>query len=223
MIGKQRISYQGTQKTAASSDALWSPRNFLAIVRQVKHRYLLLYEQIRSTLRKDFFYVRPTNQNELIGKINHSNDLKKVKRRSVSVDKVTYVYVYIYMCNILMKQWWLIVQLKTALTCDTTGFKCFCFQVKNLKRDKDLKLVVSHLSTDFTYTLNHYCLFIQRQYTDILTLFHVYITYIFICITCICIYIYIYIIYIYIYIYIYFIYIYNICICLYDILYLHDL
>ena len=38
----------------------------------------------------------PTYQNDLIGKINHSNDLKKVKRRSISVDKVTYVYAYIY-------------------------------------------------------------------------------------------------------------------------------
>ena len=37
-------------------------------------------------------------------------------------------------CNILMKQWWLIVQLKTALTCDMTGLTCFCFKVKNLKR-----------------------------------------------------------------------------------------
>ena len=48
--------------------------------------------------------MSPANQNELIGKINHSNDLKKVKSRSISVNKVTYVYVYIYMCNILMKQ-----------------------------------------------------------------------------------------------------------------------
>ena len=50
--------------------------------------------------------MSPPNQNELIGKIKHSNDLKKVKRRSISVGKVTYVYVYIYiyMCNILMKQ-----------------------------------------------------------------------------------------------------------------------
>ena len=40
--------------------------------------------------------MSPTDQSELIGKINHSNDLKKVKRRSIFVDKVTYVYVYIY-------------------------------------------------------------------------------------------------------------------------------
>ena len=72
LIVKQGISYQGTQKTAANSD-------------------LLLSEHIRSTLRKDFFYMNQTNQNELIGKINHSNDLKKVKGRSISVDKITYV------------------------------------------------------------------------------------------------------------------------------------
>ena len=104
LIGKQRISYQGTQKAAANSNALLNPGNFLGIVWQVKHRYRLLYEHIRSTLRNGFFCMCPTNQNELIGKINHSNYLKKLKRRSTSVDKVTYVYVYIYMCNILMKQ-----------------------------------------------------------------------------------------------------------------------
>ena len=74
LIGKQRISYQGTQNTAANSDALRNPGIFLGIVRQVQHRYLLLYEHICSTLRKDFFYMSPANQNELIGKINHSND-----------------------------------------------------------------------------------------------------------------------------------------------------
>ena len=37
--------------------------------------------------------MSPANQNELIGKINHSNYLKKVKRRSISVDKVAYVYI----------------------------------------------------------------------------------------------------------------------------------
>ena len=75
MIVKQGISYQGTQKTAANSD-------------------LLLSEHIRSTLRKDFFYMNQTNQNELIEK--KVKNLKKVKGRSISVDKITYVYVYIY-------------------------------------------------------------------------------------------------------------------------------
>ena len=115
LIGKQRISYQGTQKTSANSDALRNSGNFLAIVRQVKHRYLLLYEHIHSTLRKDFFYMSPTNQNELIGKINHLNDLKKVKRRSISVDKVTY------------------------------RLHVFLFSSEKLENDKHLKLVVSHL------------------------------------------------------------------------------
>ena len=75
MIVKQGISYQGTQKTAANSD-------------------LLLSEHIRSTLRKDFFYMNQTNQNELIEK--KVKNLKKVKGRSISLDKITYVYVYIY-------------------------------------------------------------------------------------------------------------------------------
>ena len=53
LIGKQGISYQRTQETAANIETLKNPRNFLAIVLQVKHRYLLLYEHNRSTLRKD--------------------------------------------------------------------------------------------------------------------------------------------------------------------------
>ena len=61
-IRKQGISYQETQKAAANSDTLWNPRNFLAIVRQVKHLCLLLYEHIRSTLQNDFFYMSPTSQ-----------------------------------------------------------------------------------------------------------------------------------------------------------------
>ena len=50
--------------------------------------------------------MSPANQNELIGKINHSNDLKKVKCRSVSVDKVSYVYVYmcIYICVLYINE-----------------------------------------------------------------------------------------------------------------------
>ena len=51
LIGKQGISYQGTQKTAAAN-TLWIPEYFLAIVRQVKHRYLSLYDHIHSALRK---------------------------------------------------------------------------------------------------------------------------------------------------------------------------
>ena len=56
----------------------------------------------------------------------------------------------------------------------------FLFSSEKLQREKHLKLVVPNLSNDFTYTLNHYCLFIQRQYAHTLTLFHVFITYIFI-------------------------------------------
>ena len=72
----------------------------------------------------------------------------------------------------------------------------FLFSSEKLEKDKNLKLFVLHLSTDFAYTLNHFCLFIQRQYTNALTFFHVYIyiyiyiTYPFICITYECIYIY---------------------------------
>ena len=67
LIWKQGISCQGVQKTAANSDTLWNPRNFLAIVRQVKHRHFLFYEHIRSTLQKDLFYMSQPSQNELIG------------------------------------------------------------------------------------------------------------------------------------------------------------
>ena len=136
LIGKQGISYQETQKTAANIDTLWNPENFLAIVWQLKHRYLLLYEHINSGLGKDLFCMSPIlGQNELIGiaaKYTIQICLKKVKCHFISLDEVTnaYVYVYIcicvYMCNIL-KQWWLIVQLKTVPRCDTTSFTCFCF------------------------------------------------------------------------------------------------
>ena len=61
LIGKQRISYKGTQETAANSDTS------LAIVWQVTHCYLLLYEHTDSPLRKDDSYISPTNQNELTG------------------------------------------------------------------------------------------------------------------------------------------------------------
>ena len=71
----------------------------------------------------------------------------------------------------------------------------FLFSSEKLEKDKHLKHFVLHLSTDFAYTLNHYCLFIQRQYTNALTFFHVYIyiTYTFICITYECMYIWTYI------------------------------
>ena len=65
----------------------------------------------------------------------------------------------------------------------------FQFSSEKLEKDKHLKLVASHLSTDFIYTLKHYCFFIQRQYTNTLTLFHAYTIYIYM--------------YIYIYLYIY--------------------
>ena len=44
LSGKQRISYRGTQQTAANIDTLRIPRNFLAIVPEVTHCYLLLYK-----------------------------------------------------------------------------------------------------------------------------------------------------------------------------------
>ena len=66
----------------------------------------------------------------------------------------------------------------------------FLFSSEKLEKGKHLKLAPSHLSTDFTYTLNHYCLFIQRQYTNTLTFFHVLHIYLFV------LYIYIYIIHI---------------------------
>ena len=76
----------------------------------------------------------------------------------------------------------------------------FLFSSEKHEKHKHLKLVVSHQSTFFTYTLNHCCLFIQRQYTSTLTLFHIYIyIYVYIYIS----YIYTYILHMYVYIYIY--------------------
>ena len=101
LTGKQGISYQGAQKTAANSDNLWNTGKFLAIVRQDKHCYLLLYKCIRSTLLKDFFEISTPSQNELTGivtKYTLQIWLKKIKCRSISVDEVTNVYVYVYIC-----------------------------------------------------------------------------------------------------------------------------
>ena len=108
------------------------------------------------------------------------------------------IYVFVGMWNILMKQWWLIVQLNTVLRCETTGITNFCFQVENLK------------STNTTYTLNPYSLFFIHtkaicKYT-LLCFIYIYIY--------ICIYIYIYI-YMYICVYIY------VCVCVYICMYIY--
>ena len=85
----------------------------------------------------------------------------------------TYIYIYIHLTDV-----------KTAdqHLCVTRRWHVFLFSSEKLEKNKHFKLIVSHLGTDFTYTLNHYCLFIKRQYTNILTLFYVYFTNIFICI-----------------------------------------
>ena len=66
LIGNQGIFSRGTQKTAVNSDILWNPGSFLAIVWQVTHCYLLLYEHIYLPLLKDVSYMSPASQNELI-------------------------------------------------------------------------------------------------------------------------------------------------------------
>ena len=48
--------------------------------------------------------------------------------------------------------------------------RVFLFSNEKLEKDKHLKLVVSHLNTDFTYTLNHYCLFIKDNMQILLLL-----------------------------------------------------
>ena len=48
LIGKRRISCQGVQNTAADNETLWNPGKTLAIVRQVKYCYLLVYDCINS-------------------------------------------------------------------------------------------------------------------------------------------------------------------------------
>ena len=64
-----------------------------------------------------------------------------------------YVYVFVYL-YIYIQINETIEQLKTALGCDTTGFACFYFQEKNLKKikilEKHLKPVVSHQIAVFT-------------------------------------------------------------------------
>ena len=88
-----------------------NPGNFSTITRQIKYRYLLLYEHIHSALRKDFFFMTPPSQIEMIGivakytiQILLKNTpfkyyLKKVNE-VISVNEVTnaYVHVYIFIC-----------------------------------------------------------------------------------------------------------------------------
>ena len=60
-----------------------NPGNFLTITRQTKYRYLSLYEHNHSALRKDFFYMTPPSQIEMIGivaKYTIQILLKKSKR-----------------------------------------------------------------------------------------------------------------------------------------------
>ena len=40
----------------------------------------------------------------------------------------------------------------------------FLFSSEKLEKDKHLKLAMSHLSTDFTHTLNHYCIHTKTRY-----------------------------------------------------------
>ena len=120
-------------------------------------------------------------------KKHHANMTKKVKCRSISKDEVTradvYAYVYIcicvcmHMCNeIMMADWtikdnayvwhdqlhvflfssvWRTWKAQTLETCCVTPKYCLSLYLE---------------------TLNHYCLFIQRQYESTpLTLFHLYI------------------------------------------------
>ena len=88
MIAKQGIFYQGAQKTAANSDTLYYPGNFLYIARQVKHRYFLLYERIRSTLQRYFFCMSPPNQNEMIGIVLQNTSFKYALK-----NKIPYIYI----------------------------------------------------------------------------------------------------------------------------------
>ena len=66
LIGKQGISYQGTQETASNGDTLWNSGIFLVIARQVTHCYLLLYQHINWPLQKDISYMSPASQNKFI-------------------------------------------------------------------------------------------------------------------------------------------------------------
>ena len=65
LTGKQRISYRWMDTgNAANSDTLLNPGNFLVIIQQVTHCYLLHYEHIHLPLRKDVSYINLVSQNE---------------------------------------------------------------------------------------------------------------------------------------------------------------
>ena len=81
---------------------------------------------------------------------------------SLSISISIYLFIYIYILYIIMKQWLLIVQLKTVLKCDTAGFT-FLFSSEKREKLKHLKLVAVHLGAVFTCTSNHYCFFIKKN------------------------------------------------------------
>ena len=101
----QGISYWRTQETSANSDTLWNPGNFLAIIWQVSHSYLLLYGHIHSILRKNLFHMSLASQNKLIGivakyliQIWLIEEMKQVKCCSISAADVSDVYMCIKLC-----------------------------------------------------------------------------------------------------------------------------
>ena len=103
-------------------------RNFSAIAWQVTHCYLLLYKYFHSLLRKDVSYMDPIIQNEnnelisIIAKYIFQKWIFLQTKLLVCMCMcvcVLYIYIYIYVDE-LMKQWWMVAQLETALRYDTT-------------------------------------------------------------------------------------------------------
>ena len=119
-------------------------------------------------------------------------DFKKIKRRSISWTKLLmHMCIYIHNNETMMAD----CTIKDSTYVWHDRLHVFLFSSEKLEKDKHLKHFVLHLNTDFIYTLNHYCLFIQRQYTKLLLSFmYIYIYYI---------YIYLYNIWMYIYMNIY--------------------
>ena len=100
LIGKQGIFHWGIQYTAAISDTLWNPGNFLEIIWQITHCYLLPYEHIHSPLRKDVSYMSPKSLNELIGITAKYIMISSswYHHHDIIHHIYIYIYIYIYVC-----------------------------------------------------------------------------------------------------------------------------
>ena len=159
LIGKQDISYWGTQETAAISVNLWNPRNFLAIGREVGHCRLLLHQPIHSPFRKGVSYMSPTIQNELIGFVAKHIFQKWLFLQTTWLEYMCMcMYVHVYACISIQRQCLRVTRLVS--------------HVSAVLKWKILTPFLSYQSAVYLHKKE------KRQFTSTLNLFHIIYIYI---------------------------------------------